>query len=81
MEMNDEVLLEVTSEHYGEFIQSVVWLDIKAFFQDCLEINRDLLEGIRGWQEGRTPEPDDALRGRNWQIRDMIAYVEERAMV
>jgi hypothetical protein len=77
----EEQLLEATSEHYSEFLESAIWQDLKAFFIDCLEINRDLLEGIRGWQEGRTPEPDDALRGRNWQIRDIIAYVEERAEV
>jgi hypothetical protein len=68
-----------TSEQYAEFRQGVIWKDILEYLTDCLEINRDLLEGIRGWQEGRTPEPFDALRGRNWQIRDLIAYVQERA--
>jgi hypothetical protein len=70
-----------TPQHYKEFLDGAIWQDLRAFFADCLEVNRDLLEGIRGWQEGRTPESDDALRGRNWQIRDIIAYVEEMAVV
>jgi hypothetical protein len=77
----EEQLSEPTPEQYEEFIQTNIWQDITAYCKDCLEINRDLLEGIRGWQEGRTPEPDDALRGRNWQLRDLIAYVQERAGV
>jgi hypothetical protein len=76
-----EALPEPTAGQYSEFIQGNIWQDIVAYCNDCLEINRDLLEGIRGWQEGRTPEPDDALRGRNWQLRDLIAYVQERAGV
>jgi hypothetical protein len=74
-------LPEPTARDYGEFIEGNIWQDLMAFFTESLEVNRDLLEGIRGWQEGRTPEPDDALRGRNWQIRDLIAYVRERAEV
>jgi hypothetical protein len=74
-------LPEPTTQQFKEFIEGSIWQDLMAFFSESLEVNRDLLEGIRGWQEGRTPEPDDALRGRNWQIRDLIAYVRERAEV
>ena len=68
-----------TPEMYKEFTDGAIWQDLLEFCKDCLEVNRDLLEGIKGWKEGHKPEPDDALRGRNWQIRDFIAYVNERA--
>jgi hypothetical protein len=71
--------LIATPEHYKEFIEGAIWGDLMLYFQDMLEVNRDLLEGIRGWQEGAKVEPNDALRGWNWQIRDIIAYVNERA--
>jgi hypothetical protein len=72
-------MLIATPEHYREFLESAIWHDLRYFFEECLDVNRDLLEGIRKFQEGARVESDDSLRGRNWQIRDIIAYVKERA--
>ena len=68
-----------TNDHYKEFLEDIVWQDLMIFFNECLEVNRDLLEGIKQFGETAKIESDDALRGRNWQIRDIIAYVNERA--
>jgi hypothetical protein len=72
-------MLQATTEHYKEFLEGAIWADLLLFFQECLDVNRDLLEGILSFKEGARIETDDALRGRNWQIRDIIAYVKERA--
>ena len=77
--MSERENLVATTEHYKDFVESVVWKDILLFCQECISVNRDILEGIRGFQEGFKVESDDALRGRCWQLRDLIAYVNERA--
>jgi hypothetical protein len=74
-------MLLATDEHYKEFLEGIIWQDLMIFFEECIEVNRDLLEGIKGFREGAKVESDDALRGRNWQIRDIIAYVNERASI
>ena len=74
-----EERLLATQEHFSEFLESAIWQDLVEFFEDCLEVNRDLLEGVKKFNSVETTEPDDALRGRNWQIRDIVAYVKERA--
>lgn len=72
-------MLVASEEHYKEFLEGAIWQDLMAFFTECMEVNRDLLEGIKQFRDGAKVESDDALRGRNWQIRDIIAYVNERA--
>lgn len=74
-----EEQLLATQEHFSEFLEGAIWQDLLEFFEDCLEVNRDLLEGVKKFNSVETAESDDALRGRNWQIRDIIAYVKERA--
>lgn len=71
--------LYATAEHYKEFFEGAIWSDLMLYFQECLEVNRDLLEGIKTFREGAKVESDDMIRGRCSQIRDTIAYVKERA--
>lgn len=68
-----------TAEQYKEFIEGSIWADLLLYFQECLEVNRDLLEGIRTFREDAKTENDDMLRGRCCQLRDIMAYVNERA--
>jgi hypothetical protein len=64
---------------WREFQSGVLWQDLKAFLEECLEVNRDLLEGIKSFKEGFPQENVDMLRGRCSQIRDVIAFVGEMA--
>ena len=66
-------------EQYRDFIETTIWKDLQEFFSGCIELNRDLLEGIQSFRKDAKPEPMDAIRGRNWQIRDIVAYVNEMA--
>lgn len=68
-----------SAEQYKEFTESSIWTDLKLFFQECLTVNRDLLEGVRSFTDESKKESMDSIRGRCWQIRDILAYVEERA--
>ena len=63
-------------QQYKEFLESLVGLDILSYIRECIELNRDLLEGI---QKLENPESDEKLRGRNAQCRDFISYILTKA--
>lgn len=73
--------MEPSAEMWREFEASICWQDMKAYLEECLEVNRDLLEGIKTFKEGFPIEAVDMLRGRCAQIRDIVAYVKEMADV
>lgn len=70
--------LEATTEHFQEFITTVVWEDIKGYCQECIEFNRDFLDRTTVQAEG-FEESDELLRGRNKALRDLINYVVQMA--
>lgn len=74
-----EPQLTATQEHFKDFTESVIWMDLQEYFRECLEVNRDLLEGVRKFNNPETSESNDVLIGRNRQLRDIIGYVNERA--
>jgi hypothetical protein len=57
---------------YKDWWEGPVGQDLKGYLEECRELNRDVLEGIKV-EEGST---DDMLRGRLAQIRNILSYIE-----
>ena len=68
-------MTRATEEQWKDFVKTIVWLDLKDFLRDTIELNRDLLEGHLSQNES-CRETDEALRGRNRMARDLIQRVE-----
>lgn len=64
-----------TQEQWHHFTQNVVWHDLRSFLVECIEINRDILEGVLE-QHPEYREVDDALRGRNRMARELLRNIE-----
>lgn len=66
-------LPRATQQQWHDFAESILWLDLKDFMEDSIQVNRDILEGI---YVQRDPEELDAIRGRCREIRRIIEVVE-----
>ena len=64
-----------TQAQWKDFIQTMVYRDLKEFLLEVIELNRDLLEGQLTQNEALR-ETDEALRGRNRDARELIARIE-----
>ena len=62
---------------FSDFIETEVGKELVSYIKECIEFNRDLLEGVQ-----KLPQEDtyDKLRGRNAQCRDILSYIETRAL-
>lgn len=63
-------------ELYKGFSQGLIWADMREYLQECLGLNRDLLEGFSDLEK---TESDESLRGRCRQIRDLLSFVDRMA--
>ena len=61
---------------YSDFIETTIGKDLIQYLRDCIELNRDILEGVQRLTEA---ESDDKLRGRNAQCRDILSYIQVRS--
>lgn len=64
-------------QSFSDFMETEVGKELISYLKECIEFNRDLLEGV---QRITQEESDDKLRGRNAQCRDILSYIETRAM-
>ncbi len=64
-----------TQAQWEDFIQTIVYRDLKEFLLEVIELNRDLLEG-QLTQNEVLRETDEALRGRNRNARELLARIE-----
>ena len=64
-----------TQAQWKDFSESIIWTDLRDLMTEIIELNRDLLEGRLTQAEGME-ETDEALRGRNRSIRDLLARIE-----
>ena len=62
---------------FSDFIETEIGKELISYLRECIEFNRDLLEGV---QRISQEESDDKLRGRNAQCRDILSYIETRAL-
>lgn len=64
------------SELYVEFKDSPVYADLRTYIEEVLELNRDILEGIK------TTDPKEAIdtiRGRSRALRELLRYIDVMA--
>ena len=64
-----------TQGQWMDFSESIIWMDLRELMMEIIELNRDLLEGRLTQAEGMK-ESDEALRGRNRSMRDLLARIE-----
>ena len=64
-----------TQGQWEDFSKSIIWVDLRDLMLEIIELNRDLLEGRLTQAEGMK-ETDEALRGRNRSLRDLLSRIE-----
>lgn len=65
-----------TQGQWADFIESSIWRDLRQFFLEELETNRDLLEGIVILSDEGDQPSDDQLRGACATFRHIMTFVE-----
>jgi hypothetical protein len=61
------------SKDYQLWKSSFVFQDLKAYIDEVLELNRDILEGLKLSES----ESEDFIRGRSRMLRDLLFYIDE----
>ena len=60
---------------FSDFVETPVGIELVQYIKDCIELNRDILDGSQRLIEA---ESDEKLRGRNAQCRDILSYIQVR---
>ena len=58
---------------YKDFVDGIVYRDIHDYIQEILELNRDILEGLKV-AEGET---NDQIRGSCRALRGLLFYINQ----
>lgn len=61
------------NKDYQLFKGGLVFADLKSYMDEVLELNRDILEGIKHAEN----ESEDFVRGRSRALRDLMFYIDE----
>jgi hypothetical protein len=63
-------------ERWKQFINDPIWIDLRQMLVDDIEMNRDILEGEIEFGLDEQRPSDDALRGANKCMRNLILTIE-----